>query len=631
MRPAGRAHLKSRIDLRSIGATDLLLGVLAFGLAIAVMLPGLGGGFLFDDYPNIVENKTVHLRSLSFEALRESLSGPEAGPLGRPVSVLSFALTHYFFGLDPFAFKAINLAIHVINGLLVAWLVTLLPRTLRGVPLSEKGSAWLALWVAAIWLVHPINIVPVMLAVQRMTLLSGMFMLLALIGHLKAMSAPPGKNAKWAWYAASWLVFWPLSVLSKETGLLFPLYILAITLLFQSASVSPLRKKPWLVPASVFSLLLIALAMLSFLGWGWLDAAYEMRPFSLAERLMTEARVLWFYAAQIVIPDHVYFGLYLDDFTLSKGLLSPPETLFAIISWGAVILAIGYWRHRQPVLCFAAAWFLVGHSLESTFLPLEIAHEYRNYLPSIGLILGVGYLGATVLQKIKLDHRSQTVGLVAIIPVLVLALFTWMRADQLGNPLVGTQIEATHHPQSARANYTVALTLIQSGYGDADDPFGGHNVRYYLQQAGAVDSSFKFGYLGLIAWACASGRPVERQWIDEFARRLEHKPFTPRDRELPDRLLKPLLGMPKCLTRQDAIRLFVAGAANSRTSNSLQARFLESASDYELLVSADPRSARDYLARASTVLPGDFELSRKLKSFGFLNPAPNQKVPVKDD
>jgi hypothetical protein len=604
---------------RTLSVAILWVAILA--LTLAVMSPGLKGAFFFDDNPNIVQNNAIHIENLTLASLKGSIDGPAAGPLGRPISVLSFALTHYFFGLDPFAFKVINLAIHVINGLLVAWLVTLLLRTLPGVPLSEKTRAWLPLWVAAIWLAHPINIMPVMLAVQRMTLLSGMFMLLALIGHLKAVSTPPEKNAKLAWFTASWLIFWPLSVLSKETGLLFPLYVLAITLLSQSASVSPPRKKSWVVPASVFSLLAIALLMLSFLGWGWLDTAYAMRPFSLTERLMTEARVLWFYAAQIVIPDPESFGLYLDDFSLSTGLLSPPATLFSIVGWGTGILAIGYWRHRQPVLCFAAAWFLVGHSLESTFLPLEIAHEYRNYLPSIGLILGVGYMGATVLQKLKLDHRSQTVGLVAIIPVLILALFTWMRADQLGNPLVGTQIEAAHHPQSARANYTVALILIQSGYGDAGDPLGGHNVRYHLQQAGAVDSSFKYGYLGLIAWACASGRSVERPWIDELARRLEHKPFAPRDRELPDHLLKPLLSMPKCLERHDATRLFEAGAHNTKLTQSLRASFLEAASNYELLVSIDPGSARNYLEKASAISPENIALSRRVKSFGFPNPA----------
>jgi len=594
-------------------------------LTLAVMTPGLKGGFFFDDNPNIVQNNAIHIENLTLASLKGSIDGPTAGPLGRPISVLSFALTYYFFGLDPFAFKAINLAIHVINGLLVAWLVTLLLRTLPGVPLSEKARTGLPLWVAAIWLIHPINIVPVMLAVQRMTLLSGMFMLLALIGHLKAVSTPPGGNSKWPWFAASWLIFWPLSVLSKETGLLFPLYVLAITLLFQPAKLPSPRKKSWVVPTSIFSLLLIALAMLSLLGWRWLDTAYAMRPFSPAERLMTETRALWFYAAQIVIPDHRAFGLYLDDFSLSTGILHPPQTLLAVIGLVIVILGIWRFRHRQPVLCLAAAWFLVGHSLESSFLPLEIAHEYRNYLPSIGLIFGVGYLGATVLQKLKLDHQTLTTGLTATIPVLVLTLFTWIRADQLGNPLVGSQIEATRHPQSARANYSAALALVQSGYGDTGDPIGGHNVRFYLQQAGAVDSSFKFGYLSLVVWACASGRSVERPWLDEFAHRLEHTPFSPQDRELPNHLLTPLLNMPKCLNRQDALRLFVAGSSNPKISNPLRAQFLEAVADYELLVSLDPHAARNYLAKASIVSPDDTKLSRKLKSFGFLKPTAEPK------
>jgi len=595
--------------------------IAALALTLAVMWPGLEGGFLFDDNPNVVENSAIHLQTLSIDSLRASLAGPSAGPLGRPISVLSFALTHYFFGLDPFAFKAINLAIHVINGLLVAWLVTLLLRALPNIQLSEKSSAWLPLWVTAIWLIHPINIMPVMLTVQRMTLLSGMFMLLAIISHLKAMSTPFGKREYWTWLAAGWLLFWPLSVLSKETGLLFPFYILAVTLLTRSASVALPRRESWVVPASLFSLLTIAAAMLSFLGWNWLETAYEMRPFTLIERLLTEARVLWFYAAQIVIPNYASFGLYLDDFTLSTGILQPPTTLLSVIGWGGCLLGIWFFRNRQPLLSCAAAWFLIGHGLESTFLPLEIAHEYRNYVPSIGLIMGIGYIGLLALQKLKLDHRSLTIGLLATTSVLILALFTWLRADQMGSPLLGSQIEATRHPQSARANHAAALALIKAGYGDAGDPIGGENIRFYLQQSETVDTSFKFGYLGLIVWACASGRQVEQQWIDEFAHRLEHTPFAPKDRALPDLLFKPLLSMPKCLNRQDAIRLFVAGANNKRISNSLRARFLEAAADYELLVSADPRSAQDYLTRSSDISPDDPALRQKLKSFEFLKPS----------
>ncbi len=596
---------------RLLGASVAWIAV--FVLVLAAFAPGLSGGFFFDDNPNIVSNNAIQVEDLTFSSLKGSLQGPTAGPLGRPVSVLSFALTHYFFGLDPFAFKAINLVIHCINGLLVAWLVVLMLRNERCAQISENGKTWLPLWVAAIWLLHPINVVPVLLTVQRMTLLSGTFMLLALIGHLKGMSKPAGW-AKWGWLVAAWLVFWPLSVLSKETGFLFPLYVLVITFFSGTATVLPSEGRRWVVPAVLLSLVIVAAGMLSFLGWGWLDAAYAARPFSLAQRLLTEARVLWFYAAQIVIPDFGAFALYHDDIAISTGILHPLETLFALLGWSGVILGLWRFRHQQPILCLAAAWFLVGHSLESSFLPLEIAHEYRNYVPSFGLFLGVSYLGAAILEKLKLDHRVLTVSLVAIVPVLVLALFTWIRADQMGNPLVGSQIEAGRHPQSARANYAAALALMQAGYGDAGDPIGAHSVQYYLQQAGAVDPSFKLGHVGLIVWRCASGRTVEREWIDELARRLEHTPMSPADADIPDSLLKPLLTMPKCLHRSDARRLFIAGAANPTAKRQLQAKFLDDASAYELLVSFDPSSARDYLAKASILSPDEQRL-RRLENF----------------
>jgi protein O-mannosyl-transferase len=600
------------IELRRVaGAVLPFIAILA--LVIAIMAPGLKGGFLFDDNPNIVENEAVHITTLSFTALRDSIRGPTAGPLGRPVSVLSFALTHYAFGLDPFAFKAINLVIHALNGLLIAWFAALL---LQILPNRLPARTWLPCWVAVAWLAHPINVVPVMLAVQRMTLLATMFLLLALIGHLKGIAAAPGSRGKWCWLAASWLILWPLSILSKETGLLFPLYVLTIAFFSRSDAGPSVHRAPWVITASVLSLLVIGVAMISYLGRDWLAAAYVQRPFSLSERLLTEARVLWFYAAQIILPRHASFGLYLDDFGLSSGLWTPATTLPALLGWTAIIAAITLGRRRYPITCFAAAWFLAGHALESTFLPLEIAHEYRNYLPSFGLLFGAAWIGTSFLGNIKLDHRSLTTGLVAALPLFMFALFTWMRADQLGDPIVGSQIEAAHHPQSARANLDAALTLIKAGYGDAKDPVGTQQVKYYLEKTLDVDPSFKFGEMTLIFWACASNRPVQKQWIEQFSIQLEHTPFAPRDLELPDRILAQLMLMPKCLERENALRLFVAGASNHRLDASLRAKFLESASDYELLIALDPKSTRDYLAQAAALSPGNGPLQRKLSGFG---------------
>lgn len=574
------------------------------------MLPGLNGGFLFDDFPNIVDNQAIHLTSFSLDALRHSLTGPAAGPLGRPVSVLSFALTHYVFGLDPYAFKAINLAIHAFNGLLVAWLMVQLLRPAHEPGRSARQTHLLAGWVAAVWLLHPINVVPMLLAVQRMTLLSAMFLLLALTCHLKAIDSVSDKRSKLVWLSVGWLIFWPLSVLSKETGALLPVYVLAI-----HCTVRPLpdwyaRHKAALAGGTV---LLAAMAL--FLSRHWFEDAYALRPFTLTQRLMTEMRVLWFYATQIVLPNPSAFGFYLDDFGISTGIASPSTTLFAIIGWIAVIAALLYGKRRYPIPCLAVAWFLGGHMLESTFLPLEIAQEYRNYLPSLGLILGVGYLSGNLLNRAKLDHRALTIGMAAAIPVTVLALLTWLRASQLSDPIIGPQIEAARHPQSARANQSAALALIKAGYGSSGDLVGGELVRFHLQQAHTINPSFKAPSLQLIFWACVSGRPVDETWIEGLATRLEHTTFEPGDFQMADHILQQMLAQPRCLSQDDAIRLLLAGAHNTGIAGWLRAGFLEAAADYALLVVHNPAKARGYLTQATVLWPENAVLQKKLKSF----------------
>lgn len=584
---------------------QILSWFVLIALTTGIYLPGLSGGFFFDDFPNIVDNPSIQIARLDRDFIATALSGPVAGPLGRPLSMLSFALTHLFFGLDPLAFKAVNLAIHLVNGLLAAWLM----RLLIDVAPSTVTRRWLPLWVAAVWIVHPINVMPVLLSVQRMTLLSGMFVIIGLIAHVKGLCS--GDDRRFAWLAAGWLFFWPLAVLSKETGLLFPLYALLVSLLLK-----PVRLKA-LFAGIVLLTTAVAGIIIAWLGWGWLEAGYAMRSFTLGERLLTEARILWFYLGQILLPSHAAFGFYLDDIPLSTGLWSPPLTAYALAGWAIIIaLIVRFWR-KMPIICFGLAWFLVGHLLESTFLPLEVAFEYRNYLPALGLVLMAGWIGIGLLSRVPLDHPRFTFGVLAILPLVFLALLTWMRADQWGDPIRAHQIETAYHPHSARANYMLSTILIQSGRGDAGDFVGAQMIRYHLLEAAAADPAFKSAYLGLLVWACGSGRELDGIWIQRLAARLENTPFGPKDKELPDDLLKPLIGMPRCLPFQDGYRLFEAGSRNTRIPASLRARFLEAAGDYALLAAIDPSAARAYFLRANALDAGNIRLQSKLAG---LNP-----------
>ncbi len=237
--------------------------------------PGTHGGFMFDDYPNIVENPALKIHRLTPGAMmRAALSMPSVGTLDRPIAMASFALNDYFNGMYARPMKIVNLAIHLLNGVLVFLLLRLLLREYarlkdgalllprrrftgrsdgprrdhmqadashrggdrRSYPLSITVSENMtALAVAAAWLLAPINLTAVLYTVQRMTSLAATFTLLALIVFIvgrKWLFEHRRRFGAVVLLLLAALVLTPLSVLTKESGALTLLYALVIEWVF---------------------------------------------------------------------------------------------------------------------------------------------------------------------------------------------------------------------------------------------------------------------------------------------------------------------------------------------------------------------------------------------------------------
>ena len=158
----------------------LLLCIIA--ATAAFYLPGLTGHFIFDDGANIRLNPYLQMSSLDFSTLWQAASTGGSNALSRPISMVSFAVNYYFFGMDPYYFKAVNLSIHLINGILVfflARLLIMLHLRIRG-EMDDQTASWIGIAVAAIWLLHPFNLTGVLYVVQRMTSLAALFTLAGL-------------------------------------------------------------------------------------------------------------------------------------------------------------------------------------------------------------------------------------------------------------------------------------------------------------------------------------------------------------------------------------------------------------------------------------------------------------------
>jgi hypothetical protein len=518
--------LRALVTMRRFSPIFILLLVLV--AAFLVYQRGLSGPFLFDDGPNIVRNGQLAIQDFTPDSLKRAAFSGSSGPLKRPISMMSFAVNLYTTGLDPYYFKLTNLCIHLFNGLGIFVLTSLLLNFYRQrfqPELSAAHAQWISVAVAAAWLVHPLNLTSVLYAVQRMTSLSALFSIwgLALFfwGRTRLYQC---KNGIFQ-ILCSLLLFMPLAALSKENGILLPGFMLVAELTLFSFHTGRLAQKRFLTG---FYILTVALPLgVAFLYVAmhpeWLQIGYKGRDFTMLERVLTEARVMWFYLWQIVLPSNAQMGLYHDDIVISRGLLQPASTVISLAGLIALLGLSFVARRKAPLIGFGILFFLTGHLLESTVFPLEIAHEHRNYLPMYGILLVMFfYLLYPLAFKTNLRLRQA----VAILLIALFAFNTFSRAGRWTNLFDLFTFEVEHHPASALAHGE--LGAVYSNI-TAKDPLGKEMyymfARVHYETSVALDKNDTKPLFGLIMLSADRKKAIEPGWIEELAHRLEHSPY----------------------------------------------------------------------------------------------------------
>jgi len=435
-----------------------LILLLALLVTAFVYAGGLNGPFLFDDQIHITQNRWVKIDSLSWPDLAQAWqSSFSAFPSNRPLAQLSFGVNHALSGLDPWAFKATNLAIHLLSGLLVYVFIRLVLRALAGgTPLSQRDT-FVAAAVAAVWLLHPIHVSTVLYAVQRMTGLSTLFTLAALssyfLGRIRIAGGRPG--ALWILGAIPLAV---LGFLAKEIAVLLPLLLLVSELtVLRGVSAGHQRRFVHAAWILMIALPLLAGTAYFFTHPGLLN--YDGRPFSLEERALTQTRILWLYVRWLFVPDISAFGLFHDDIALSTGLTTPISTLISAVALLGITLAALLAHRRLPVFSFAVLFFLAGHALESSVFPLEMVFEHRNYLPSVGPLFLLAYLVIVSARGLKMANAARVLGVLLLLSYTAATYIRVNNWSSLSNFLLSS---AENHPRSPRANFMAAQLLISS-------------------------------------------------------------------------------------------------------------------------------------------------------------------------
>lgn len=477
-------------------------------IAVAVWcyLPGLTGGFLFDDFANLSalgQTGPIH----DAPSFWRYITSGTADPTGRPIALLSFLVDAQNWPADPAPFKRTNLALHALNtGLLAATL----RRLMASAPAHLAASRNLiAVGAAAVWCLHPLMVSTTLYVVQREAMLPATFVLLALLSwlHGRERWIQSSGRSGLGWLILGTGICTLLATLSKANGMLLPTLIGVLEISVLSAwspapaALQPRYRRLCLLLLGLPTLLILLYLIRTGIVLSGTDLSAN-RPWTIGERLLTQPRVLLDYLSQLIVPRPFGNGLFNDAYSVSRSLFSPPSTVpSAFLIVAAVTIATVY-RQRHPIAASAVLFFFAGHLLESTTVPLELYFEHRNYLPA--MLLGWPLMiGVHTLGKHRFGRASLLASTTIVVALIVgIGAMTHARASLWGNTTEQALVWGQLNPGSSRAQAYAAQAELSMGRPDL--------ARQRLERALTIDPiSLQLQLVSMDAY-CATGEvPTE--------------------------------------------------------------------------------------------------------------------------
>jgi protein O-mannosyl-transferase len=445
--------------------------------------------FMFDDIGRFENNPTLK----SLDHFSFSLKGFDYNHR-RYVAFLTFALNYLYGGLDVTGYHVVNLLIHIVNGVLVYFLVILTAGTpffaadtnIHSPPQAAAGAArtatagvstrLIAFFTALLFTVHPVQTQAVTYIIQRITSLATMFYLLSLLFYIKGRSGV--REVKL--FSSRTIGFYVLSLVSavlamktKEITFTLPVVVAIYEFTFFRSSLK--KRVMFLIPA-LTTLVIIPLSVIGThksLGEILSDLSDKMRVQTAIPRwdyLVTQMRVIVTYLRLLIVP----VDQNLDyDYPVYHSLFTLPVLLSCILLTSLLALAVYlFYRSRfnapkylsspsgrayYRLISFGIFWFFITLSVESSVIPIaDVIFEHRLYLPSFGILLAA-VAGIFLLLENTGNRRMRTVFIYA----LVFLSFVYSAAAYSRNSVWGSRISlwedtAMKSPDKARVHVNLA-------------------------------------------------------------------------------------------------------------------------------------------------------------------------------
>jgi tetratricopeptide (TPR) repeat protein len=347
-------------------------------------------------------------------------------------------LNYYFGELDVLGYHLVNTLIHFLASV---FLFLFIYHTLNLPALRTKyaDNAYpIALLATLLWAINPVQTQAVTYLVQRMASMAGMFYIMSMYFYLKARTHVKG-GQKVLLFMLCFSCFL-LALGSKENAIILPLSLsLYEILLLQKITRENLRKNLRIFLVVAGAIFILGFAYIYVRGGNifYFIGDYDVRPFTLWQRLLTEPRVIIFYISLLFYPMPHRLNIA-HSIEISTSLLEPITTLLSILLIVGAIVCTMIIARKRPLLSFCVLFFFINHLVESTIFALELIFEHRNYIPSMLLFLPVAIGFWNLLKRYSMKKSMKFIISLFIILLLIglghstfMRNFTWKNEKSL--------------------------------------------------------------------------------------------------------------------------------------------------------------------------------------------------------
>lgn len=394
---------------------------------------GMNGKFVFDDQQIVLQNPSL----MNVHTLADAFA---IGGGWRQLLFFTYGLNYYFSGVDTFSYHVVNLVLHLINVVLVYWIILAVLR-------DDVRARFAAFAGAAVFAVHPLFSAAVTYIAGRSSELCGTFYFASILLFFKGLDS--SRNLRILYFmlaGVSGLFAWQ----AKQEAITLPLFLAAVVFLRT-------EKKDWRWMAALGAIPLVTVvvvrdqikAIYATVGSNQIlvNAGFDkVLPAATYFRTYTTAVVDYFFP-RFVVP----VGLNADPKIPTVEYWYSPEFLFAVVILGILTWVALHFYRTAPLLSLGIAAALVSPMAAYAVIPLsDVVLEHRAYIPG----LGVAFFFAWVFQWVARNFTTLSWPAVAVV-LVVFTVMTNSRNNVYANNIALWGDAAAKSPDKARPHFNL--------------------------------------------------------------------------------------------------------------------------------------------------------------------------------